>query len=191
MMQYRYIALFIMVSGILTGQVKQEYEKRISKEEMPNEAISVANPFLQQARRIRYYYEVDGASESFEIKFKKEGYHVSAEFSKEGRLEDIEVRWKFRSLPEATKKAIEAYLTAETDRWRIEKVQRQYVSEGNPVEKFKEALRRSEASVFNYECIVTTKKEGIVTRYEMLFAKDGSWLQSRKILRRSYDFILF
>mgnify|MGYP001369438743 CR=1 FL=1 len=191
MKTYTLITLFVLSMGMLHAQEKQEYEERIKKEEMPTQAISLVSPYLEEVRRLRYYHEVDGTSESFEIKFKKEGTHFSVEFSPEGVLEDVEVRWEFDSLSEAVQKLMETYLDKNTDRWRIEKIQRQYVAGTDPSKSLADAVALSEEINYNFECIITTKTNGKVTRYEMLFDTNGTWLNSRKILRRSYDFILF
>ncbi len=188
---YIFIALSMLSFCMLNAQEKQEYEERIKKEEMPTQAISLASPFLENVRRLRYYHEVDGTSESFEIKFKKDGTHFSVEFSPEGVLEDVEARWKFDSLSKTVQTSMETYLDENTDRWRIEKIQRQYVAGTDPSKSLTDALALSEEINYNFECIITTKTNGKVTRYEMLFDTNGTWLNSRKILRRSYDFILF
>ena len=98
----------------MTAQNKEEFEKRIDAKAVPENAVEAIQPFLKEAKRIRWYHEYDGDKESFECKFKKFGYWFSVEFDKEGLLEDVEIKIKYHTLPHDIKeKIIDCYLLSE------------------------------------------------------------------------------
>jgi leucyl aminopeptidase len=183
------VVLFFATTGF--GQVKNEYEKRISKDEFPDVALSILSPIQQEFKRLKYYKEYDGNSQSFEAKFKYKNSHYSAEFNNEGVLEDIELKLSKNKLPEALWKAIQLNLDSTYERWKVEKIQCQYNQLSNPKETLEKALSKTQTRQERYELIVAIKEKGKLKKMEILFNADGTVIKQRDILRRSYDFLIF
>tara|TARA_B100000508_G_scaffold131373_1_gene119490 strand:- start:208 stop:717 length:510 start_codon:yes stop_codon:yes gene_type:complete len=169
----------------MTAQNKEEFEKRIDAKAVPENAVEAIQPFLKEAKRIRWYHEYDGDKESFECKFKKFGYWFSVEFDKEGLLEDVEIKIKYHTLPHDIKEKISGYFIKEYDRWKIEKVQQQFTSLESLKSKPNPLLKSF------LEIIVATKQDGSIKKYEYLFDAEGNVITKRKVIRQSHDFLLF
>ena len=76
----RYILfLFVFVysfSGI--SQVKYEKERRVKVEEVPSEALNFMQEFLPE-KKVKWFYEEGTFGNSYETKFKKNGFKYSIE----------------------------------------------------------------------------------------------------------------
>tara|TARA_R110002020_G_scaffold474035_2_gene704316 strand:+ start:87 stop:650 length:564 start_codon:yes stop_codon:yes gene_type:complete len=181
------IICLVIYSIAFSQGVKEEVEKRIDLSEMPQEAkIYIKQMPIETTTKIKYYFEKDRDRESYEAKFKFEDHKYSVEFDPDGNLQDIEVRHKKNDLPEDIVKRIEHYLQNTYSRYKIEKIQTQYLPL-HAKRAFKEKIEPD-----GYELIVATKNEkNKLEKYEMTFNPRGSFLKSRKIVRRSYDFLLF
>ena len=107
-------------------EVKHEQEQRIEAQAMPGGAMTYLKTLDGNKKRIKYYFEQDGARRSYEAKFKLKGSKYSVEFDENGNLEDIEIE---RSETETgtVLKSIEDYLKQTYVRHKIEKIQAQYL----------------------------------------------------------------
>ena len=83
------IGVFIGIN-VASSQDKQEREHRIRKSQFPEKALEFIQQQLLDAKRIKYYKEIDGAKRSYEVKFKKDRLKYSVEFDEDGNLEDVE-----------------------------------------------------------------------------------------------------
>ncbi len=190
-MRKNILFLFLCVSVFSYSQIKFEYEERIPISEFPEKATALLRPKFNQVRRLRFYKEFDGEHKSFESKFKYNGKHYSVEFNRNGQLEDVEVKLGKREFEKETLKNIENFLDEKYQRWKIEKIQEKYET-GESAEKILEAaftLKKNPSN--NFEIIIATKTEGKLEKFEMIFSNNGTFIEKRKILRRSYDFLLF
>lgn len=187
-----YILFLLLLIGI-TGfaQDKIEREKRIKKEEFPQAALALLEKEFLQLKRLRCYLETDGTARSVEAKFRYKGQKISAEFSEDGHLQDAEVLVKFSKINPKVRSQIKQFLDQQFDRWRIEKTQRQYLTLETPEKTLKRVVAETVDPAVNFELIVLTKKDGVVSRFEMLFDGAGTHQQTRKVIRRAYDFLIF
>lgn len=185
MLRFNLYLLLLFTSFSLMAQEKKEYEKRIPKTEFPAQALELLNPYMANAKRLRFYKEFDGKNESYEAKFKMDKQWFSVEFYAEGMLQDIEMKVKFKHLPDAVSQKISNYFKEQYDRWKIEKTQLQY-------QDITVLLSNSHVENFNgLEIILATKTNGKLTKYELNFDSEGNFISKRKVVRRSYDFLLF
>ncbi|PHQ29783.1 hypothetical protein [Leeuwenhoekiella nanhaiensis] len=184
-MKYPILALFITLSCLAHAQnLKQEFEQGIEAKGMPEAAITYLQSLEGTKKRLQYYREQDGERQSFEAKFKLNGEKYSVEFDQTGMLEDIEIIRTQKEMG-ATLTAVKNYLETSFERHRIEKIQAHY----EPKTVFNTA---NPGIPDAWELIVATKNtENKLERFEMTFDADGNFLKSRKIVRRSYEFLLF
>lgn len=184
------IFILILIIPILTSsqEKKIEKEERIDLSEMPEKAQTYLRDYMpQKIRRLRYYFETDAASESYEAKFKYTGRRFSVEFNKAGLLQDIEVETEKEELPPSVLSNIEGYISSKHERFRIEKIQAQFLSDGMDM---KRSLKPGSIPD-NYELIVATKNRGELKKFEMLFDENGNFKEEREIIRNSYDYLIF
>ncbi|MGB5941822.1 MAG: hypothetical protein WBG71_02990 [Leeuwenhoekiella sp.] len=185
----KHLIVWMMVFGFSVGtfaqKTKQERERGIDQNEMPPAALQFLEEMPFTPKRQKFYLEQDGDSRSYESKFKHNKTKYSVEFNPEGQLEDIEVIVEDDFLGDAVFGKIETYLENNFARHKTEKIQAQY-------------LPPDQTAAFdlkipnNYEMIVATKNDkNKLQKFEMTFNAQGNFISSRKIERRSYDFLLF
>lgn len=185
------ILFFIPFLG-LSQDKKIEREESIDKEKMPVQAqIYLENNLPENFRRLKYYFETDGDSQSYEAKFKYRGHRYSVEFNKEGILQDIEVMIERKAVYPASLKSINTFLKSRHERFKIEKIQAQFLPGNTPEACMQRSLRVQKTWPDNYELIVATKNQGKLKKYEFLFDRDGNLKEEREIIRNSYDYLIF
>lgn len=184
-MKYLLVVIFLIFSIMGQAQDKIEFEKRIDVATFPVKAYEQLQPYLAGVKRVKYYQEFDGNSQSFEAKFKKFGARYSVEFNTQGQVQDVEIKVLKSQLDTITKDGIKNYFDAQYERWKIEKIQLQFYD-----------LKTLEAATNTtimapLEIIVATKNKGKLVKYEYLFDNNLVVVSKRKIVRQSYDFLLF
>lgn len=175
-----------------SGQQKNEREKRIKADDMPNLAIDLLK-LVPDAKNIRYFRESDGERNSFEAKFKYRGRPYSVEFDPEGTLEDVEITVAFESsLEESLQEKIKALLKETSEEFKIIKCQKQYRHDsGNGAETLENALEVGPHQSIFYELEVYFRNKKTLEAYEILYDREGSFVSKRKIVKRATDNILY
>jgi hypothetical protein len=195
MKKYSHLLSFLLLLFISTawGQNKYEREFRIRKSQFPESAYAFLKEELQNAKRIRYYKEVDSSKVSYEVKFKKERLFYSIEFDATGMLEDVEIQVKEADIPNASFEAIGAFLDGYFTKYRIRKIQQQYTLSafGTVSNTLKKAFQNLIDPKINYELIVGGSTDGSFQDYEILFDADGTFISMRKSLPANYDHVLY
>ncbi|MEL6976881.1 MAG: hypothetical protein AAGL29_16070 [Bacteroidota bacterium] len=131
------VCVLCLLWGILgAAQQKKERESRVTRDEIPQNALELLNPYLEDAKRLRYYQESDGNKRSFEVKFKKGKLRYSVEFSPEGKLEDVEFLIKSADIPDETWANIQSTFQEKFSKTYVKKIQQQYPCEGKDEIKF-------------------------------------------------------
>jgi hypothetical protein len=162
---------------------------------MPQKALELLQPFLDNSGRVRFYHETDGVHHSYECKFRYEGSIYSVEFTKEGRLEDVEVVVNLNELPDKAKDNITEYLEKEYTRFIIRKIQKQFTSDDADIPAAevieKGTKNKDENLTIRYELEIDGKQGLTLISHEILFDHEGLFIQQRKIIRRQVDNILY
>lgn len=193
-MKHILLIIILMLPIFAMSQDKKiEKEEDIDREEMPEKTQKyLVENLPEPINKIRYYHETDGDKESYEVKFRFNRHRFSVEFNERGILEDIEVQVKKKDLKPLVLRNIQNYLGQHHDRFKIEKIQAQYLSKVEDAEKtIKRAEKFNSNSPDHYEIIVATKNKGKLKKYEMLFDATGIFENEREILRNSYDSLIF
>jgi hypothetical protein len=174
---------------------KQEMERPISKRDMPERAIQLLEPFLENTRQVKFYQESDGEQTSYEAKFLWQQKTLSIEFFNNGKLMDIEQLITFEEVEASAIKEIASYFKNNFSRHKITKTQRQFTAEkrrDNSEEVIEEFLDNDwEDLTIRYEIIARVKGSDMFGAYEFLFDQEGKLMQKRAINRRSADNILY
>lgn len=168
--------------------LKLEKEERVKKGEFPADAL----PYVQQlanGNRIKYFREFDGERTSYEAKFKSKGRKYSVEYSEAGILEDVEIEVSKGKLPTAEWQNIQRQLGTYSDRWKVEKIQLQYLSLDDGLELLREQIAKKNYQ--HIEMIVAFKDKRKIYRKELLINRAGEIIKEREVKRRAYDFLLF
>lgn len=188
-----FTAILLLCSLSLLGQGKYEREFRIKRSEFPPNALALISEEISDARRIRYYKEIDSITSSFEAKFRKDKLHYSVEFSPRGELQDVEIRISEVDVPQEVYSTIITHLEKECAKYRVRKLQQQYpVTQDRPFGKvLKEAFQNLILPYIKYELIVSCKASSGRVEFEYLFDSEGSFISRRQSLPPNYDHILY
>lgn len=180
------IILILLVNAAFSQVTKNEVEKRIKRSEMPAEAILILKNMPINLKNAKFYLEKDNEHSSFEAKVKFKGHKYSIELDENGELLDIEIAIDLNEIPENVTKFIKNYLKNTYERHKIEKIQEHFIPV-NTKDAFDERKKPDK-----YEFIVATKnKENKLEEMEIHFDSTGKELETRKVIRRSYEFFLF
>jgi hypothetical protein len=175
--------LLYLNSSLSYAQEKQEQEFRIDDSEVPEAASS----FIAQVpvkKSFRWYKEKNGSLVTFEAKGRWNRHEISIEFNDVGVIEDIEITQKMRSIPQAVRERITAVLKEESSRYRIKKMQYQFV--GKPEVLLALLMRDSlEQLASNYELVVQVKVDNAYHIYEYLFDNSGKLTQRLEVMERN------
>lgn len=195
MKKFKCLFTFLFLLFAATGWAQNKYERefRIRKSQFPEKAYILLKEELQNAKRVRYYKEVDSSKISYEVKFKKDRLFYSVEFDASGELEDVEVLIKEEDIPNSSFEAIEAYLKGYFTKYRIRKIQQQYTlaAFGSISNTLKNAFQNMIDPKINYELIVGGSIDGGYQDYEILFDAEGKFINMRKSLPANYDHVLY
>lgn len=193
-MKYSPIILFFLcLSHLGWGQQsKYEQEYRITQELFPQKAYALLSEYLDRAKRIRFYKEIDSTKESYEAKFKKGRLRYSVEFDIDGTLEDVEFIIKKDDVPEETWHNILSYLDTHFPKFRLRKIQQQHpLVHQDPKKTLHDAFQNLILPHVNYELVFSAKKEKRFQTYEALFNSEGKLVKLQKSFPPSYDHIQY
>ena len=186
------LLFFIASVSLVLGQTKREREIRVDASVFPKNAKKVIAPYLTDAKHIKFYKEFDAEKISFEAKFKKNKLWYSIEFNKNGHLEDVEFIIKKADIPESTYKEITNYLSLNHKKYRIKKIQQQYLNQNSNADAvLKVAFQNLILPQINYEIIVASKEDEGYVAHEITFNANGAHVLSRKLVKPNYDHVLY
>ena len=185
--------LLLLPSAGLAQDFKNEVETAIARQEMPEGALTLLSDWLKDARKERFYQESDGEARSFEAKLWRKGTVYSVEFYEDGSLMDVEVLTRYQQLPKTLRSTINASLKERYGRYKIKKTQKQYsAEEGDDDAEAIAEITEGDADdlTVRYELEIQVRGSQVGS-YEVLFDREGKFLQQRKIVRRSLDNLLY
>ncbi|MGB6036890.1 MAG: hypothetical protein WBG42_11530 [Cryomorphaceae bacterium] len=175
------------------GQEKFEREFKIKNDSVAETAgdFIYKSGILGDKTKVDWYKEISQRGTSFEAKFKQSGKHYSVEFSEAGVLEDVEIEMDSDQIPGETMANMEMVLNSEFVKWKIKRVQRQWVgSELNIISSF-EAGAAAEGVEENFEVIVKGRTPEDKNYFELLFSREGKLLRKSKIIENSSDILIY
>lgn len=168
---------------------KIEEEEKITLDHIPESMEQAVIEIGYARKKVRYYRETDGEKVSYEAKLRYRGKKYSIEFNEKGILEDVEIDTRKRRVSKDVLINIETVLDTMARKYRIEKIQEQYLGKHKTTTQVKESISNKEFD--NYELIVAFKDKRKIYRKEILFDKKGNLISMRDIKRLEYDFLLF
>jgi len=187
------IVIITLSAPIVVSQaVKNEIEDSIKRGEMPEAAIETLDEFWSNLTDIRYYFQTDGESESYEAKLEWQGNSYSIEFDETGRVLNVEQLINWNQVSSEASKSIDEYLQKEFRRVNIIRLQRQYIADDDDDsddEDFIDDILEDDEEDFKirYEFEVEGRSGKQIGAFELLFDHSGDLIQRRKIERRSVD----
>ena len=170
-----------------------ELERRIAVDDFPKQALQELQPYLEDARAVKYYQESDGTRSSYEVKLKRGKLRYSIEFNPQAQLEDVEIGIKEIDIPSASLAAIKNDLNKRLPKNRIRKIQQQY--RHTPKQAISQTLREAFQNLLlpdiRYELIVGGRENGVYHSYEMLYDAQGTFLNKRIVRSSDKRYVLY
>ncbi len=178
--------LLLLSFGASFAQEKFEKEYRIKAADVPLAARQFVDS-LDFNRKVRWYMEVSQQGKSIEAKSKRNGQRYSVEFGLLGDLQDVEISISRRRLPVALRQEIEESLDAEFDKYKITKVQRQFMGARREILGHLTERSGDENLTVRYEIVLKGRKRGETNEFEYTYAADGVLEKRAKISLRNTD----
>lgn len=157
-----------MMSSGLFGQSKFESETRVSLSEVPSQAASYMSS-IEKANKVRWYREESQLGITFEAKTRIKDFWYSIEFDSSGFFLDIEKTVHLHDLDQDLVRTIEDGFNTLFKRYRILKVQQQFLIS----ETGFQAFLRAGMDYQHLECIVRGEQKGEIGNFEILLTRDG------------------
>ena len=159
---------------------------------MPQPALQLLQEAMPGMKKVRYYEETDGDHFSYEAKLRYQGQFLSIEFTKEGVLEDVEVRVNYKDLPSLLRREIESYLQKECETFKVIKTQKQYRHTGaEPLVTITDAIEKKDNNEIFYELEIDLRTGSGWSSHEFLFNQSGELISKRRIITRPLDNLLY
>jgi hypothetical protein len=165
----------------ILAQEKFEKESRLKPSEVPGNALDFMNT-LDLGVKIKWYWEEGLDRTSVEAKFKQRRKSFSVEFDTLGQIEDVEVEVGSKEIPKAVSDAIAIRLKEDCQRYRLEKIQIQYIGRDDLLGELIQFSETADELLINYELVVRCQNEQGVNLYEYLFDSNGKVLSMAKII---------
>lgn len=175
------------------GQEKFEREFKIQIDSVAQTAghFIYQSGILGDKTKVDWYKEVSDRGISLEAKFKQNGKHYSVEFSEAGVLEDVEIEMDSDQILQETMGKMERVLNSEFEKWKIKRVQRQWVGSERDIIKSFESGVAAEGVEENFEVIVKGRTPEDKNYFELLFSSKGKLLRKSKIIENSSDILIY
>lgn len=198
-MKFIYLSILytvVLTSGLFTSgfaqSVKNEVERSISRDEMPEKAIDLIDQFWPDLKGINYFLETDGALTTYEVKLEWLGDQFSIEFSTNGDVLDVEKLIHFDTIPESARNNIIRDLESQFNSYRLTRIQQQYLArDEDEVDDadFIDDILEADAEDYEvrYEIVVDGQNKELLGSFELLYNDSGSIIEKRRIVRRSLD----
>jgi len=173
------VLLILFLSGFeIIGQVKYEKESRIKEHLVPGSV-----PF---DKKLKWYHEQALDRVSFEVKTTYQGNKYSIEFDDQGKIEDIEVKIKWKEVPLDVQGQMEIVWQTNHQKTKICKVQRQYLGDESRLLELLNATQVNGLKA-NYEIVINTKTGKNHEKYEYLFSAQGLFIKKSRIIVKNTD----
>ena len=178
---------------LTTAQTKNEFEKRIPLDSFPIPAQESLKILPTNIQKKRFFQELSGNKVSYEIKFRYEKKHYSIEFSQSGKLEDIEINVKEKTIQPEVQSIMEDHFKSQYKKFRWLKIQEQYNYDGKQSETgfILEVMNGGADSLPYYEIVAEVKKNRSYILKEYNFNHKGDIIQVKIIDPESYEHVLY
>ncbi|NBC57967.1 MAG: hypothetical protein GVY05_06765 [Bacteroidetes bacterium] len=171
------------------SQTKIEIEKRVKTHEVPTEALEDLGEHLKNPKKVKWYYQEDGDKKVFEAKFEQNSNQYSVEFSRQGEVLNVEVITKSNQIETDTFKQIKSELKSTFSDFKIRKIQREYLGEGEDLFEIISENEIDDDLNLRYEIEVNAKKDKKRHLYELLFNNTGNLISQRQVKLKSTDIL--
>lgn len=180
------ILLVMLCFSFGFAQEKNEVEKRIKKQEVPQQAKAWLNDAYENKRKTRWYFQTDGDEEVYEAKLKHKKHLHSVEFNLEGDVQNVEVLIKEKEIDKEVHQNLINYLENNYNKYSFSKIQIKYTGEGDDLEDMIDEEEFEDITI-NYEIEYYGKSDSEDELWEGIFDEKGIFLSKRVVKIKNTD----
>lgn len=174
------ILILILWSNSGYTQNKFEQDKRIKKKSIPAEAISIVDS-IQLSHKVKWYQQTSSHNTTYEAKTKHHNKRYNIVFSKQGKIEHLEIEITTNDISPIASKNITQFLTKTLGKYSYDQVKTQYTNL-NALTLRRLINRQSENTpIKQYVIELTTKANGIFVSFAYLFDDSGVFIKKTPI----------
>ena len=181
----------VLSISLVYSQEKFERESRIKRSEVPKKASMYVESIFPDAKKTKWYLEENLDGFANEAKVRENGTIYSIKFDTLGNLQDIEFIEKFNRLPLQIQTKVESYLQEQYDRYRVKKIQVQWIGDADLLRSVLLQENADRQHEINYEIEFSGRKHGDIQSYEALFSEEGEHLNTKKIITRNLNHLVY
>jgi len=137
--------------------------------------------------KLKWYMEIGLVDTTFEMKTKYKDVRYSIEFSKNGKLEDVEHIITWDDISRKSQDSICEVLSREHGKFWIEKIQLQQIGSNRDLIDELNGRKGERTITINYEIVLKAKIEGSFKKMEYLFTQDGRLVKKSMIVLENTD----
>lgn len=184
------ILTLILWSNSGYTQNKFEQDKRIKKKSIPAEAISFVDS-IQLSHKVKWYQKTSSHNTTYEAKTKHHNKRYNIVFSKQGKIEHLEIEITTKDISPIASKNITQFLTKTLGKYSYDQVKTQYTNL-NALTLRRLINRQPENTpIKQYVIELTTKANGIFVSFAYLFDDSGAFIKKTLIRSAYLDTIAF
>ncbi len=185
----RFIFLFMLSVCVSNAQIKNEFERKIGKEEIPESTrFKLENGFTENVK-IKWFYQEDGDKKVYEAKFKYNANVYSVEFDLNGKISNVEILTSKNNIPSDVFNVIDNEIHKEFSEYRILKIQKEFIGASEDLFDVIHSSTFSSNLAIDYEIEVNVKQNKRRHLYELIFDEKGNLTSKRKINLKSTDIL--
>ena len=187
--------ILLMLSCCLSAQAQVSDERafRIRKEQFPSQSLELVSPYLEGAKKLWFYKEIDSSRVRYKMKFRKDRLSYLADFGKQGDFGGIGVFIGPVDIPDESWEAITAQLQGSFRKHRVRSILQQYPRQAFPSdeETFRMAFQNLIIPRMRYELLVRGQMADSKSDYNCYFTQQGGLLKIREALPPNHDHVLY
>lgn len=193
MKKFSIFILLFLIGFLSFSQDKLEREHRIKKSQFPIESKSFFFEYIENAKRVRYYKEVDTAQTNYTIKFKKDRLSYHIDFDKNNNLQRIGFRITEVDVPSDTFSQIKSLLAKTYDKFKIRRIFQQYHKSGNSNanQLLKDAFQNMMLPSTIYKVLIVGKENGRRQEKVAVFDSEGNLKKMSDVLPANFNRVLY
>ena len=181
--------VFIFICGFtLNGLTQQKFEReyRIKEQQVPKEALSFLSKVASE-QKVKWFREESPQGTSIEAKVVIEERLHSIEFDTLGKVQDVEILIKSKSIPKATFDQMNKQLNNVFQKYQYSKIQLQYIGNVYSLTQAINSNSPDQTIVKNYETVIKGKNEDGMKLYEITFDESGQIIGKEEIVFKNAD----
>ncbi|WP_345230828.1 hypothetical protein [Olivibacter ginsenosidimutans] len=181
----------ILLAHVANAQKKFERETRIKSAKVAEKARTYVESLFPDSKKIKWYLEENLEGVTIEAKLKENRSIYSIEFDTLGTLHDIERTQKFDQLPMEVQGNVTAYLKKRYKSFKIKKIQIQWTGDPDVLHALIRKGDTDNTFTTNYEIVYTGREDKDTASYESLFDRHGKHIETKEIIERNLNHLLY